>query len=107
MPIFDGRDNMTQMVPLKEYKVAYWTGGEVLQSKMFDTLKEAKMFACGLPKTTVYTIMQSKTVGDGSYSWVVLPDGVGGILPKLSWIYSNRKPVGYALGAFVLYKVLR
>ena len=98
---------MTQMVPIKEYKVAYWTGGKILNSKMFDTQKEAKTFICGLPSTTVVTLMKLQNAGDGSYSWSVLDQGAGKFLPALSWIYANRKAVGIGLGAFVLYKVLK
>ena len=95
------------LVPLKEYKVAYWTGGKVLNSQMFDTLQEARFFIAGLPKTDVYTLMQSKDIGDGSYSWFVLEDGAGRYLPALSWMYQNRQPIGYAIGLYVLYKVLK
>ena len=65
------------LVPLKEYKVAYWKGGDVLNSEMFDTLEEARLFIASLPSSDIYTLMQSKDVGNGSYSWVVLQDGVG------------------------------
>ena len=95
------------LVPLKEYKVAYWKGGDILNSEMFDTVSEARRFISGLPQEDIYTLMQSKDVGNGSYSWVVLQDGVGRLIPALSWVYRNRKPVGYGLGFYVLYKVLK
>jgi hypothetical protein len=98
---------MSTMVPIKEYKVAFWTGGKVLNSKMFDTEKEAKGFICSLPKTTVVTLMKLQNAGDGSYSWSVLDEGAGKFLPTMSWLYANRKPVGIGLGVFVLYKVLK
>lgn len=95
------------LVPLKQYKVAYWKGGDVLNSQMFDTIDDARRFISELSKDDIYTLMQSKDVGNGSYSWMVLEDGVGVFIPALSWVYRNRKPVGYGLGLYVLYKILK
>lgn len=98
---------MTQMVPLKEYKVAYWTGGKILKSKLFDTESEAQAYLCRLPSVAVVSLMKLHTTSDGSYSWVILDKGAGRFLPAMSWMYANRKPIGIGCGIFVLYKVLK
>lgn len=105
-------ENENRNVPVVgKYKVAWWTGGSVLDSKMFDSLDGARLFMMNLPKGTVGTIMKRRTVMSSTptkfdYSWDVLPDGAGKMVPAASWVYKNRKAVGYTLAGIVVYRLI-
>jgi hypothetical protein len=90
------------LVKLKRYKVAYWQDGSVLNSQMFDTLSQAESFTQKLSKSTLYTIMESKVVGDGSYSWTVLKNGVGRFLPTMSKLYRKKTTIGIGIASLIL-----
>ena len=104
--------NQNQNVPVVgKYKVAWWSGGTVLDSKMFDSLDAARLFMMNLPKGTVSTIMKRRAVMTSTpqkfdYSWEMLSDGAGKFVPAASWVYKNRKTVGYTLAAIVAYRLI-
>ena len=90
------------LVELKRYKVAYWQDGSVLNSQMFDTLSQAESFTQKLSTSTLYTIMESKEIGDGSYSWTVLKNGVGKFLPTMSALYRQKTAIGIGIASMAL-----
>ena len=85
------------MVKLEKYKVAYWTDGQTLKSKMFRSLSGARGFMKTLPKGTISTLMEAKDIGEGEYSWSVLSDGVGKYLPAMTKVFQNRMVIGLSL----------
>ena len=90
-------------VTLHRFKVAYWTDGKLVQSKMFRSLSGARGFIDTLPKGTVSTLMEAETIGDSEYSWKVLPDGVGKYLPVMTTVFQNRLWACLGLMVGVLY----
>jgi len=100
-------ENENRNVPVVgKYKVAWWAGSNTLQAKMFDTLDGARLFMMNLSKGTVSTVMESQSISNGSYTWKLLPDGVGKIVPAVSWVYKNRKPVGIAVVSLLVYRAI-
>lgn len=100
---------MSQMVKLDKFKVAYWnpSTAHLMHSKMVPTYEAAQKIAQKVSENGfIYTIMESKKVGDSSYSWTVLDDGVGYYIPLASKVWQNKKPIGYGLGALILYRMI-
>ena len=75
---------------VKEYKVAYWTNGNVLQSRMFDTLISAKEFVDSLSFDYLATVMQLQGNTNGDYTWKVLPISTGRLIPFSTSLYKHR-----------------
>ena len=99
---------MTQLVSVKEFKVAYWEDGKTMKGKMFNTLIEAQSFIETLPSSTIYTLMRGKNIeGEDSFSWTVLSNGVGKFLPGMSFAYRHKGVIGLTLGASLIYAVFR
>ena len=89
-----------QLVPLGRYKVAWWGTEGVLHSAMYDTYAEAKEKATAeASRGFQVTVMEAQTVGDGTYSWRMLPDEMGRFWPFLTTLGSIRTEL--ALGACV------
>lgn len=89
-----------QLVPLGRYKVAWWGTDGVLRSAMFDTYDEAKVAArTEASRGFQVTVMEAKSVGDGTYTWQMLPDELGRFWPFLTTLGSIRTEL--ALGACV------
>jgi hypothetical protein len=85
-----------QTVQLGQYKIAFWhpDNAIVVYSKMFDDLHAAKREALALEQAGyIYTIMEIRVIGQGSYTWEVLQDGVGKHIPLLSKLWSKKVPI--------------
>ena len=100
-------ENQNRNVPIVgRYKVAWWTGGNQLDAKMFDSLDAARLYMMNLPQGTVSTVMKGKSASGGEYTLQLLPDGAGKMVPAASWVYKNRKAVGYTLAGIVVYRLI-
>jgi len=75
---------------VKEYKVAYWNDGNVLQSRMFDTLVSANEFVDSLSFDYLVTVMQLQSNTNGDYVWKVLPISTGRYIPFSTSLYKHR-----------------
>ena len=98
-----------KLVTIDRYKIAYWnpSTAHLIHSKMVPTYEAAQKVAQKV-KTNgfIYTIMESKSVGDGKYSWEVLDDGVGAYLPFASKVWQYKKQIGYGVAGIVLYRLI-
>lgn len=94
-----------QAVKLGRYKLAFWQPSDaiIIYSKMFDQLLPAQQEADALHKAGyIYTIMEIRVVGDGTFTWEVLEDGVGKHLPLLSKVWANKIPITTLVGLLLL-----
>ena len=82
---------MTNVV--KEYKVAYWDNGKLLQSRMFDDLLSATNFVDTLSPKYLSTIMQLESKNNGDYTWKILPYSVGKLIPLSTTLYQYKFPI--------------
>ena len=97
-----------ESVKIGKYKVAYWspTNSEVLHAMMYDDLQHAQMDAEALHhQGFLYTIMESQTIRDGTYSWKILPEGVRKHFPLMTQLYKYKDWLSLASLAYFLSKV--
>lgn len=101
--------NMAQMVKIEKFKIAYWnpSTASLMHSKMVPTYVDAQKVARKVSQNGfMYTIMESEKVGDGSYSWKVLDDGIGKYIPVASQLWEHKKPIGYGIVGIMLYRLI-
>lgn len=92
-----------QDVPLGEYKVAWWGTDGVLRSAMFDDYAAARSHATAeASRGFQVTIMKALHVGDGTYSWQMLPDELGRFWPFLTTLGSIRTELALGVCVFAL-----
>lgn len=93
-----------QQVLLGKYKVATWGAedGDILSSRMFDTLPEAISFGESLNRP--YFLMESLEVGEGTYQWRVLPYGGARLWRTGTFLYRHRLLLGMAAITYFIRK---
>lgn len=91
-----------QQVLLGKYKVASWgeEDGDILNSRMFETLEEAISFGESLNRP--YFLMESLEVGEGTYQWRVLPYGGARLWRTGTFAYRHRMILSMAAIAFLM-----
>ena len=94
-----------QSVKLGKYKVAFWRPADPtrLDSLMFDRLDAATAASTALSNDGSRTLlMESVTVGDGTYSWRLLPFGNHRAFRTGAALYRYRWPLAAMLALCVM-----
>ena len=89
-----------QSVKLGKYKIAFWhpTNATVVYSTMYDDILKADAEIKVLQHAGyLTTMMEARVVGDGTYTWEILPYGVGKYIPLMSKLYTHRLVIGIGL----------
>ena len=91
-----------QLVPLGQYKIAYWKNDAHISSQMFDSFEEAQQALFNLQKEGYLVVLMENTgVGKGSYSWKIQKGGIGSSFSFLTTLHYYRYWIGGLLAYFL------
>mgnify|MGYP003146057746 CR=1 FL=1 len=92
------------LVPIGKFKVAYWSEGDLVSSKMFNDYRAALTEVQKRQREGyLVMLMESVAVGNGEYVWSVRKKGIGKSFLLLTMLYPYR----FAVAGLVLYLAFR